>query len=64
MSQPDAHGRDVLVVDEDGTLVGMCTRHDLLRTRLALLAHERHEPGWLAWRVGRGPGCDGEAVVP
>ena len=39
---------DVPVVDDDGTLVGMCTRHDLLAARLALLDHERPEPGWLA----------------
>jgi CIC family chloride channel protein len=52
---------DVPVVDASGKLVGVCTRHDLLTARLALLDHERPEPGWLARRPGRpgpGPGPD------
>lgn len=46
--QADDEVDDVSVVDEAGKLVGVCTRHDLLTTRLALLDHERPEPGWLA----------------
>ena len=45
---------DVPVVDDEGKLVGVCTRHDLLRARLALLDHERPEPGWLARRAPGG----------
>ena len=50
---PGADGElhDVPVVDDEGKLVGVCTRHDLLRGRLALLDHERPEPGWLATRA-------------
>ena len=44
----DDEVEDVSVVDEAGKLVGVCTRHDLLTARLALLDHERPEPGWLA----------------
>lgn len=48
---------DVPVVDDDGKLVGVCTRHDLLTARLALLDHERPEPGWFARRSGRSNGA-------
>jgi CIC family chloride channel protein len=34
------------VVDGGGRLVGICSRTDLLRTRLAQLEHERPQPGW------------------
>ena len=47
--------KDVPVIDDDGNLVGVCTRHDLLSARLALLAHEQPQPGWLARRRGTGP---------
>lgn len=36
---------DMPVVDDDGKLVGVCTRHDLLSARAALLAHEAPQPG-------------------
>jgi H+/Cl- antiporter ClcA len=52
LATDDVH--DVPVVDAGGKLVGVCTRHDLLSARLALLDHERPEPGWLARRSGRG----------
>jgi CBS-domain-containing membrane protein len=35
-----------LPVVADGRLVGICTRTDLLRTRLAQLEQERPQPGW------------------
>jgi CBS domain-containing protein len=38
-------------VIDDGRLVGICTRTDLLRVRRGQFAHERHEEGW----VGRVP---------
>ena len=44
----DDEVEDVPVVDDEGNLVGVCTRHDLLTARLALLDHERPQPGWLA----------------
>jgi chloride channel protein, CIC family len=53
LADGDVH--DVPVVDTDGKLVGVCTRHDLLTARLALLDHERPEPGWLT-RLPRRPG--------
>ena len=34
------------VLDEDGALVGICTRTDILRARQRQLLHERPEPGW------------------
>ena len=43
------------VVADEGKLVGVCTRHDLLTARLALADHERPEPGWLARVPGRAP---------
>ena len=46
----DDEVHDIPVVD-DGRLVGVCNRHDLLTARLALLDHERPEPGWLARRT-------------
>ncbi len=53
---------DVPVVDGDGRLVGVCTRHDLLSARTALLELETPQPGWLARRrfrpaddLARGP---------
>ena len=53
---------DVPVVDGDGRLVGVCTRHDLLSARMALLELETPQPGWLARRrfrpaddLARGP---------
>jgi CBS-domain-containing membrane protein len=36
---------DMPVVDDDGKLVGVCTRNDLLSARAALLAHEAPQPG-------------------
>ena len=59
------------VVDGDGRLVGVCTRHDLLSARVALLDHERPQPGWLARRrpgpaddLARGPGVVTEGGDP
>jgi chloride channel protein, CIC family len=46
---------DVPVIDDDGNLVGVCTRHDLLSARAALLAHEHPQPGWLARRHNGAP---------
>jgi Voltage gated chloride channel/CBS domain len=46
---------DVPVIDDDGNLLGVCTRHDLLSARAALLAHEHPQPGWLARRRHGGP---------
>lgn len=51
LADDDVH--DVPVVDDTGKLVGVCTRHDLLSARLALLDHERPEPGWLHRLPGR-----------
>jgi H+/Cl- antiporter ClcA len=51
LADGDVH--DVPVVDDTGKLVGVCTRHDLLSARLALLDHERPEPGWLHRLPGR-----------
>jgi len=39
-------GVEHLPVVDGGRLVGICTRTDLLRTRLAQLEHERPQPGW------------------
>lgn len=41
---------DVPVVDGDGRLVSVSTRHDLLSARMALLDHETLRPGWLTRR--------------
>ncbi len=43
-------GVEQIPVVEDGRLVGLCTRTDLLRVRSAQLSHERLEPGWLERR--------------
>jgi H+/Cl- antiporter ClcA len=51
LADGDVH--DVPVVDATGKLVGVCTRHDLLSARMALLDHERPEPGWLHRLPGR-----------
>ena len=59
----DAAVTAVPVVDEDGRLVGVCTRHDLLSARLARLDHERPEPGWLARRRARAVGLTGEPAA-
>ena len=61
-------GDDVehLPVVADGRLVGICTRTDLLRTRLAQLELERSQPGWRlptrrrSARAGTGPDDAGE----
>ena len=37
-----------LPVIDDGRLVGICTRTDVMRARKEQLAHEHTEPGWLA----------------
>jgi chloride channel protein, CIC family len=37
-----------LPVIDDGRLVGICTRTDIMRARQEQLAHEHTEPGWLA----------------
>jgi CBS domain-containing protein len=39
-----------LPVIDDGRLVGICTRTDVMRARSMQLAHERTEPGWLSRR--------------
>ncbi len=39
-------GVEHLPVVTDGRLVGICTRTDLLRSRLAQLEHEQAQPGW------------------
>jgi CBS domain-containing protein len=54
-------GVEQLPVVEDGRLVGLCTRTDLLRVRSAQLAHERPEPGWLARRR---PSPNGSTLTP
>jgi CBS domain-containing protein len=36
-----------LPVIDDGRLVGICTRTDVMRARRTQLAHEHTEPGWL-----------------
>jgi H+/Cl- antiporter ClcA/CBS domain-containing protein len=36
----------VPVLDDDGRLLGICTRTDLLKVRADQLAAERHQPGW------------------
>ena len=44
---------DHLPVLEDGRLIGICTRTDVLRARHRAVLAERSEPGWLArLRVG------------
>jgi len=55
----DGTVEDVPVVDGSGNLVGVCSRHDLLAARLAVLDHERPEPGWLARRRRRWPAASG-----
>ncbi len=42
-----------LPVVEDGRLVGICTRTDVLRARSPQLDHERTQPGWRMLRTGR-----------
>jgi CBS domain-containing protein len=37
-----------LPVVDDGELVGICTRSDIMRARRAQFAHEHTEPGWLS----------------
>jgi CBS domain-containing protein len=37
-----------LPVVDDGLLVGICTRSDVMRARREQFAHERTEPGWLS----------------
>jgi H+/Cl- antiporter ClcA len=39
-----------LPVIDDGRLVGICTRTDVMRARRAQIAHETAEPGWLSRR--------------
>ena len=36
-----------LPVIDDGRLVGICTRTDIMRARRTQFAHEHPEPGWL-----------------
>lgn len=40
-------GVDHLPVVEDGEVVGMCTRTDVLRSRAVVIEHERAQAGWL-----------------
>ena len=40
-----------LPVVDDGKLVGICTRADIMRARREQFAHERTEPGWLSRRA-------------
>jgi H+/Cl- antiporter ClcA len=40
-------GVDHLPVVDDGRLVGICTRTDVLHTRLDVIAHEQSQHGWL-----------------
>jgi CBS domain-containing protein len=37
-----------LPVIDDGRIVGICTRSDIMRVRREQFAHERTEPGWLS----------------
>jgi H+/Cl- antiporter ClcA len=39
-------GADLAVVQADGRIVGVCTRTDILKPRLAQLEQERPSPGW------------------
>jgi chloride channel protein, CIC family len=51
-----AEGVEHLPVIEDGRLVGICTRTDVLRARQRQLEHERPQPGWrptVRWARGR-----------
>jgi CBS domain-containing protein len=43
---------DHLPVIDDGRLVGICTRTDVMRARKEQLAHEHTEPGWLRRNAG------------
>jgi CBS domain-containing protein len=43
---------DHLPVIDDGRLVGICTRTDVMRARKEQLAHEHTEPGWLRRKAG------------
>jgi CBS domain-containing protein len=46
---------DHLPVVEDGRVVGMCTRADVLHTRRDQIEHERAQHGWLErLRTGEG----------
>jgi CBS domain-containing protein len=45
-------GVDHVPVLDDGRLVGICTRTDVLSARRPQLALDRREPGWLAERRG------------
>jgi CIC family chloride channel protein len=43
------------VVDDDGRLVGICTRTDIMHGRARHRVHDRRQPAWLPWRTnGRG----------
>src|SRR5690606_25036868 len=58
-----AEGVDHLPVVEDGTLVGMCTRTDILKAARVALAAESREEGWLSmYRLQRGRAHDGSAA--
>jgi len=58
-------GVDHLPVIDDGALVGMCTRTDVLGARRRQLELERTQPGWLAkWPWGAAAdGREGDATV-
>jgi CBS domain-containing protein len=43
----DEHIEQVPVID-DGEVVGVCTRGDIMRARREQFVHERTEPGWLS----------------
>ncbi len=57
-------GVEHLPVVADGRLVGICTRTDLLRTRLEQIEHERPQPGWHLPSMIRNARARRQAALP